>query len=523
MNNILVIRLGSIGDVVLASAPILNLKLSFPDSKIFFLTREQNAPLAGMMTGVDETISLPRKISLLELFRTGEFFDKHGIDIICDLHGNFRSNYLMRHIAAPVKAQYPKRRRERFMAVKLHRSSANPPHTIDLYNAAVTACGGDVFTRRPLLRPSRISRPVANKPLVAIAPGASYPTKQWPPKRFRELVTRLRAENAADIVLLLTEKDKPLYESDVMDKSPDIRVIIDASLPDIAAEIASANLLLSNDSGLMHIGSAVGTPVLALFGPTHPTLGFSPRGWHDRIIQVEEPCRPCSLHGKRPCYRDKQYCFDRIEVDYVFGQIIDALEKKSETAAALFIDRDGTLIKEKSFLSDPEQVDPEEGSIEAIRLGRDMGFKIIVLSNQSGVARGYFDLEQVDRVNERIRSLFAAKGAPLDDILYCPYYEHGSVEPFAQKSFMRKPAAGMVERTARQYGINPFASYCIGDKLSDVRLAYATGGKGILVRTGYGQDSMNRMASHDSFPPETVADNLLDAVKYIGKTLGIKP
>lgn len=522
MKNILVIRLGSIGDVVLASAPVINLKLSFSDSRIYFLTREQNAPLVRMMTGVDEVIALPRKISLLELFRTGEFFDKLGIDIICDLHGNFRSKYWMRHIAASVKAHYPKRRRERLLAVRLHRIDPIAPHTIDLYNAAVTDCGGDVYTRRPSLRLPRPYRSVDRKPIVAIAPGASYPTKQWPQERFKKLISELQDRGIADIFLLLTDNDKTIFESGSRQESSGTFIKINTPLPEVAAGIAAADLLLCNDSGLMHIGSAVGTPVLALFGPTHPTLGFAPRGWHDEIIQVEEPCRPCSLHGKKLCFRDKQYCFDRIEVDFVKAKVIDGLNKNAKNRPALFIDRDGTLIKEKGFLSDPEQVEPEEKSIEAIRMARSGGFKIIILSNQSGVARGYFGLEQVDRVNDRIRSLFAEQKAELDDILYCPYYELGTVKPFAQKSFMRKPAAGMIERAVKAHGINPFASYCIGDKLSDVRLAYSTGGRGILVRTGYGQDSVNRLTASDSFAPETITDNLFEAVKYIMTDIGTR-
>ncbi len=520
MKNILIIRLGSIGDVVLASAPLINLKLSFPDSKIYFLTREQNVPLVGLMPGVDEATPLPRKINLIRLFQTGEYFDSLGIDIVCDLHGNLRSKYWMRHIAASVKAQYPKRRRERMMAVKFDKIDPAPPHTIDLYNSAVKACGGDVFTRRPLLRLPEALKTTSNRPTVAIAPGASYAPKQWPLDRFRELIVKLSDNNIADIVLLLTEKEKGLGEQFETNKSANIKTLINAPLVEVASIIAGASLLLCNDSGLMHIGSAVGTPVLALFGPTHPTLGFSPRGWHDEVIQVDEPCRPCSLHGQKPCFRDQQYCFTRIDVDHVLSRITDRLEKNPKNNKALFIDRDGTLIKEKGFLSDPDQIEPETRSIEAVRMARSLGYKIIVLSNQSGVARGYFGLEQVELVNDRIKSLFAENNAAIDEIFYCPYHERGTIEPFAQKSFLRKPAAGMVEQAVHEFGINPFASYCIGDKLSDVCLAYSTGGKGILVRTGYGQESIGKLFSNDPFQPETVADNLYDAVKYIAKQSG---
>ncbi len=191
---------------------------------------------------------------------------------------------------------------------------------------------------------------------------------------------------------------------------------------------------------------------------------------------------------------------------------------------ALFVDRDGTLIKEKDFISSPSEVEPETCAVDAVRAARRAGYKIIVLSNQSGVARGYLDEDAVRAVNARVMRLFAEMDAPLDDILYCPYYKKGTVADYARHSIDRKPGSGMVEEAARRHHINPHHSYVVGDKLTDCALAYVVGAGGILVRTGYGREQESLMGEGYAFRPERIVDNLGDAVNYIVKdTKGKSP
>ncbi|MBN2227057.1 MAG: HAD-IIIA family hydrolase [candidate division Zixibacteria bacterium] len=520
MKNILVIRLGAIGDVLLTSAPVLNLKLSYPESRIYFLTRERTASLVRCFAGVDDVITLPQKITLLQLYHTAEQLDRIGFDLVCDLHGNIRSQFITRYISAPYKTQYPKRRLERMAAVKRHRIIDNPPHAIDLYDQAVEAVGGDVYCRRPVLHLPPDSNDshgtvTDSLPLIAIAPGASYPAKQWPADRFRELVRRIIGDNIGTVLLLLSSSDSAML--DLASEFPEekLRILLDADLITVAREITRAEILISNDSGLMHLGSSVGTPVLALFGPTHPTLGFTPRGLQDRVLEVEEYCRPCSLHGQKACHRETQYCFTRIEVNDVMDNLQKMLAGNSKGEKALFVDRDGTLIKEKYFISTPSDVEPETRAVDAIRAVRRAGYKIIVLSNQSGVARGFFDELSVQAVNTRVMRLFADQDAPLDDILYCPYYKKGTVAGYARHSTDRKPGSGMVETAARRHNINPHLSYVVGDKLTDCALAYVVGANGILVRTGYGRQQESLIDRQYAFWPEKIVENLGEAVDYI--------
>ncbi|UCD94019.1 MAG: HAD-IIIA family hydrolase [Candidatus Zixiibacteriota bacterium] len=519
MKKILIIRLGAIGDVILTSPAALNMKLSFPDSKVFFLTREYVAGLIERFAGVDEVLPLPQRITFRELFRMAEYIEQIGFDMAVDLHGNIRSKYLMRHIAAGIKVQYGKRRFERLAATRLRRIDHNPPHTVDLYNRAVEKCGARAYAGRPVLQlPKKSERALdfgKTLPVIAVAPGASYPTKRWFSERFIALVNEIFERIPANVVLILTDDDRELLN--MPGELPDdrLKTLVNADLCSLAEILEESDLLICNDSALGHLGSAVGTPVAALFGPTHPTLGFAPRGMGDSIVQVDEYCRPCSLHGKRACYRDRQYCFERISVDDMLTVISERLESNAKGRKAIFVDRDGTLIKEKNFLDNPDEVEPESGSIEAVRAANRAGYRVIVLSNQSGVARGYFPEHRVHQVNERVRSIFEAAGAGIDDILYCPHHPDGEIAEYARECDCRKPSPGMVEKACQRHNINPFRSFFVGDRLSDINLAHVTGGRAILVRTGYGHSAEENIISDNKTGPERIVDNLLEAVEYI--------
>lgn len=518
MKRILVIRLGAIGDVILASAPLLNLKISFPQTEISFLTREDLIGTAEYMAGADKILPFPRHASIRELFRMGEYLDEVGYDTVLDLHGNLRSWYLRKHLSASIKAVYPKRRSARWAAVRLNRIEPDPPHTIDLYNKAVTTAGGDIYSDRPVLnltrRPKRFHQFDNDRKIIGIAPGASYRPKQWPKDRYHELCHTIISETDLNIALYLSEDDAELDRLKEILPVDRLAVYYNVPLETLAYLIEENSLLVCNDSGLMHLGSAVGTPVIALFGPTHPTLGFYPRGIYDTMIEREEYCRPCSLHGQKKCFRKEQFCFTKITPTDVFEIICRRLERPPASNRALFLDRDGTLIKDKDYLADPDRVEPIAGSIEALKEAIGEGYKIIVISNQSGVARGKFTEREVRLVNQRVLDLYREQGILIDDILYCPYLKSGKLSEYSREHRCRKPRPGMIEEAVRRHRINPFESYVIGDKLSDVNLAYVTGGKGVLVRTGYGAAEEAKIGSL-GLAPEKITDNLYEAVKYI--------
>ena len=155
---------------------------------------------------------------------------------------------------------------------------------------------------------------------------------------------------------------------------------------------------------------------------------------------------------------------------------------------AVFLDRDGTLIEEKTYLSDPDGVVFVPGTFEALRALRDAGFGLVTVTNQSGIARGYYTQDDYHAVAARVNRLLHEAGAPVDDTRFCPH--HPDVTgPCA----CRKPATGMHLAAAADLGLDLRASYYVGDKLSDVLPALELEGQGILVRTGYGREQEARL------------------------------
>jgi len=150
--------------------------------------------------------------------------------------------------------------------------------------------------------------------------------------------------------------------------------------------------------------------------------------------------------------------------------------------AAVFLDRDGTVIAERNYLSDPAGVELLPGAAEGLRRMRALGLPLILVSNQSGVGRGYFGLDAVHRVHGRLLELLEAQGAGLDAIYVCPHAPGEACQ-------CRKPLPGLINRAARELDIDPAQSFVVGDKPCDVDLGLVVNATTFLVTTGYGADS----------------------------------
>jgi len=155
---------------------------------------------------------------------------------------------------------------------------------------------------------------------------------------------------------------------------------------------------------------------------------------------------------------------------------------------AVFLDRDGTLAKAMVYLSDPEQVALLPGTAAALSDFHDGGFALVVVTNQSGIARGLYSENEYHAVAKRLDDLLAAAGSPVDATMYCPHHPD-----FGPACECRKPATGMYRRAAAELGLDLANSYYVGDKVLDVTPALELGGVGVLVRTGYGVEESARV------------------------------
>lgn len=173
---------------------------------------------------------------------------------------------------------------------------------------------------------------------------------------------------------------------------------------------------------------------------------------------------------------------------------------------AVFIDRDGTLNEDVGYPGRPDQVRIFERSYEAVRRLNRAGFVTVVVTNQSGVGRGYFSEKDVNIVHQAVAEAMAARGARLDAFYYCPHYV-GSKDPaYALDCGCRKPKPGLGRRAAADLKLDLAASYMVGDKVEDIEFAAALGVTPVLVLTGYGEESRRRLAETGPAPAFVAAD-----------------
>lgn len=176
---------------------------------------------------------------------------------------------------------------------------------------------------------------------------------------------------------------------------------------------------------------------------------------------------------------------------------------------AVFMDRDGTITEEMGYLKDSKKLRLIPRSGEAIRLLSKKGILTIVVSNQSGVARGYFTERTVKKIHRKLGRLLKREGAYLDGIYYCPHHPKFGLPKYKKDCNCRKPKPRMLLKAAKRFNLDLKRCYVIGDKVEDIKLAQNVGAKGILVLSGYGQRSKGEIK------PDYTAQNLYQAVKWI--------
>jgi D-glycero-D-manno-heptose 1,7-bisphosphate phosphatase len=181
---------------------------------------------------------------------------------------------------------------------------------------------------------------------------------------------------------------------------------------------------------------------------------------------------------------------------------------------AFFLDRDGTVCKEVGYVNHPSRLELLPRSAAGIRRARTAGFACVLVTNQAGVARGYFSEDRIPETHARLEALLAEDGTMLDGIYYCPHHPRAGEPPYRADCDCRKPRPGMIHRAARELGLDIAASFVVGDKISDVEMAKTLGATGILVRTGYGLGEETYRQEFWPVQPDFIADDLLAAVEW---------
>ena len=182
---------------------------------------------------------------------------------------------------------------------------------------------------------------------------------------------------------------------------------------------------------------------------------------------------------------------------------------------AVFIDRDGTISEEVGYVNHPSRYRVFPYSAEAVRALNDAGLLAVLVTNQAGVARGYFAEEMIGAVHDRLARELERGGARLDAVYYCPHHPTVGAPPYRQTCDCRKPRPGLIRRTADDLRIDTAASWMVGDRYGDVELARNAGLRAAFVLSGYGLGEWEHQRHAWSHQPDLVADDLLAAVREI--------
>lgn len=180
---------------------------------------------------------------------------------------------------------------------------------------------------------------------------------------------------------------------------------------------------------------------------------------------------------------------------------------------AVFLDRDGTLIEEVGYLDRTERIELYPWTVDAVRLLNRAGLRVVVVTNQAGVARGIFEERFVGEAHRYLDERLAVAGARIDGYYYCPHHPDAPLEAYRRHCDCRKPRPGMVQRAADELQLDVQRSFVVGDRWSDVQIAHAVGAHGVLVKTGYGESEARH--PREDVTPSAIVRDLMAAVVWI--------
>lgn len=182
---------------------------------------------------------------------------------------------------------------------------------------------------------------------------------------------------------------------------------------------------------------------------------------------------------------------------------------------AVFLDRDGTINEEMGYINHVSRFKIFDYVPQAIKLLNEAGYKVIVVTNQSGVARGYFSEELVNKLHQSLIENAKESSAEIDKIYYCPHHPTEGLGKYRLDCECRKPKTGMIEKARREFNLDMSSSYLIGDRYKDIVFGKKTGLHSIMVLTGYGRGEYTYQRGSWKIRPDHISENLLEAAKYI--------
>lgn len=342
--SILVVRFSSIGDILLTTPVLRALKKCWPDARITYLTKEPFAPLVIGNPNVDRVVTIPANAGVSQLKGACTELARENWDLLLDLHRNMRSRIAKSTIKARHYITYNKHPLKRFallvLRLDLYRGEILP--VPERYARELAPLGVRLDQEPCELFIGNEDRKIKDEQLaladfsgtdyLAIAPGAAWANKRWPKEKFLKAARKLAPEFGDRVLILGGAQDREIcnyIHTGLLAR--DIQTVdLSGRLPILstAAALENAGLLLCNDSGIMHIATAIGAPVIAMFGPTVRQLGYFPyqRPENSRVMQIKElRCRPCTHNGLNYCPMGHFRCMKDIKVKKVVGKSLELI------------------------------------------------------------------------------------------------------------------------------------------------------------------------------------------------------
>jgi len=527
LGSILVWAPNWLGDAVLAIPTLANLRRSFPAARISLLVRPWVSGLFRPSPFIDELLEVP---SWNQLAWAVTALRRRQFELALLLPNSFRTALISMLAGIPHRIGYVTDGRAPLLTVGVCPSSRTSRHQVDSYLALLRALRWDAW-----VRPTRLTLPpesdaeverlfaasgvTPDELLIGINPGAAYGTaKRWPTERFAEAADHLADRLGTTALLFGSPMEAPLTR--VIREQMRGRVIDFGGRTTLAAFtglLGRCRLLLTNDTGAMHVAAALGVSCVALFGPTDPRR-TGPLGSAHRVLRDPPACSPCRY---RDCPIDHR-CMRRLGVEEVVAAAETLLERPVATnhtsvsmAPAVFLDRDGTINQEVGPIQRPELMKPIPGAAAALKRLGEAGFLRIIVSNQSRVARGEATEELVEATHQRLLQILRQEGGWADAFYYCPHHPEDGRFPYKRTCLCRKPDPGLIHQAAFEQRVDLTRSYVVGDKVTDILLAQRVGLPSVLVLTGFGREALGQLLEAGGPRPGHVASDLLAATEWI--------
>jgi lipopolysaccharide heptosyltransferase II len=337
----LIIRLSSIGDIILTSALVRSVKKLYPEARITYLIKKEFIDLVKYNPNIDQVLTVDKSLGTKGLKELKRIVRNEKFDWIIDLHKNLRSSYLKRCSGAVYKTTYPKFIFKRTLLVKfgINLYKTIRPVYLRYFEAVKKAgviydnLGTDVFypaeEENFVIEKLLLEGYDQKSPIVVLCPAAKHFTKQWLPERFTDVAKKLITSGKYTVCLAGGKEDMQLCED--IRKSVGkgiINLAGNLSLLQSAALLKMAKFVVVNDSGLMHLAQSQKTPVLAIFGSTTRELGFFPIDEQRVVVEYPVSCRPCSHIGREKCPKGHFKCMKEIQVEDVMAGIKKLIQQQ---------------------------------------------------------------------------------------------------------------------------------------------------------------------------------------------------